>query len=89
MTRKLMSRRAALAGLGTSSLMLAGCDKLIANPSFLQMLESVENLTRGGQRLVLTSNAPLAREYQPSDITRNFKANGTVRPQARTMGAWR
>ena len=81
MTRKL-TRRAALGGLGAGGLMLAGCDKLTADPNFLKMLESVEKLNRGGQRLVLTSEAPLAREYQPSDITRNFKANGTVRPTA-------
>jgi len=75
-----ITRRMALTGLGASGLVLAGCDKLIENPNFLQMLESAEKLNQSGQRVLLTSSAPLAREYQPSDITRNFKANGTVRP---------
>jgi DMSO/TMAO reductase YedYZ molybdopterin-dependent catalytic subunit len=44
------------------------------------MLAGAENLNLTGQRLVLNSSTPLAREYQKSDISRVFKANGTVRP---------
>jgi DMSO/TMAO reductase YedYZ molybdopterin-dependent catalytic subunit len=77
----LITRRATLLGIGGSGLMLSGCEKISQIPGFRGMLESAEHLSRGGQRLVLTSSRPLAREYQRSDITRNFKANGTVRPQ--------
>jgi DMSO/TMAO reductase YedYZ molybdopterin-dependent catalytic subunit len=44
------------------------------------MLEAAEKLSFGGQRLVLSSSAPLAREYSKSDISRVFKANGSIRP---------
>jgi DMSO/TMAO reductase YedYZ molybdopterin-dependent catalytic subunit len=81
MKRELISRRAALSGvIGAGSLALTGCDKLSANNTFQKMLESAENLSLGGQRLVLSSSAPLAREYTQADISRVFKANGTVRP---------
>src|ERR1700704_5635902 len=77
----LITRRATLLGIGGSGLMLSGCEKISQIPGFRGMLESAEHLSRGGQRLVLTSSRPLAREYQRSGIARNFKANGTVRPQ--------
>lgn len=81
MTRELITRRAALMGVvGTGGLILSGCDKLSQNQTFQRMLEGAEKLNLGGQRLVLNSSTPLAREYQKSDISRVFKANGTVRP---------
>jgi DMSO/TMAO reductase YedYZ molybdopterin-dependent catalytic subunit len=80
MTRKLITRRTALTGLGATGLMLASCDKLTESPTFLKLLESAEDVNKTGQRLVLTSTGPLAREYTEADITPNFKANGTVRP---------
>ncbi len=79
-TRRLITRRAALTGLGASGLMLAGCDRLTESPTFVRMLEGAEKVNQTGQRLVLTSTGPLAREYSASDITPRFKANGTVRP---------
>ena len=78
--RRLITRRTALLGLGGASLALAGCDKLTESPTFLKLLEGAEKVNQTGQRLVLTSSAPLAREYTEADITPNFKANGTVRP---------
>jgi DMSO/TMAO reductase YedYZ molybdopterin-dependent catalytic subunit len=81
MTRALITRRAALLGaMGTGGLILSGCDKLSGNQTFQRMLEGAEKLNLTGQRLVLNSSTPLAREYQKSDISRVFKANGTVRP---------
>jgi DMSO/TMAO reductase YedYZ molybdopterin-dependent catalytic subunit len=62
-------------------LVLSGCDKLSQNQTFQRMLETAERLSLGSHRTVLTSNAPLAREYSASDISRVFKANGTVRPE--------
>ena len=79
----MITRRAALTGLvGTGGLILSGCDRLSQNQTFQRMLEGAEKLNLGGQRLILNSSAPLAREYQKSDISRVFKANGTVRPDA-------
>jgi DMSO/TMAO reductase YedYZ molybdopterin-dependent catalytic subunit len=80
LTRRMLTRRAALTGLGASGLVLAGCDRFTQSPSFVRLLEGAEKANQTGQRLVLTSTGPLAREYTPADITPRFKANGTVRP---------
>jgi DMSO/TMAO reductase YedYZ molybdopterin-dependent catalytic subunit len=80
MTSRLLTRRMAL--LGAGGLALAGCDRLGRHPTFQQMLESAESVNHTGQRLVLTSSGPLAREYPRSDISPVFKANGTVRPSS-------
>ena len=81
MKRELITRRAALLGtLGAGGLVLSGCDQLGQNRTFARMLEAAEKLSLGGQRLVLNSSAPLAREYAKSDVSRVFKANGTTRP---------
>ena len=83
MTREFLTRRAALTGaMGAAGLMLAGCDKLSQTQTFQRMLGGAEKLNLAGQRLVLNSSQPLAREYSPSDISRVFKANGTVRPDS-------
>jgi DMSO/TMAO reductase YedYZ molybdopterin-dependent catalytic subunit len=82
-SRRLITRRTALVGaMSAGGLILAGCDKVGQNPTFAQLLQSAEKLNQRGQRLVLTSTGPLAREYQKSDISVNFKANGTVRPES-------
>ena len=84
MTRKLLTRRTALtgmAGAGTG-LLLSGCDRIMQIPGALSMLESAEFLSRHAQRAVLRDGRPLAREYQRSEISKNFKANGTTRPQS-------
>ncbi len=75
-----LTRRAALAATG--GLVLAGCDKLSQSPTVQKILGSAEKLNLGGQRLVLNSSQPLAREYPASEISRVFKANGTVRPDS-------
>ena len=78
MSNVLISRRTALAAAG--GLVLAGCDQLSQNATVQKVLSGAESLNLGGQRLVLTSSQPLAREYPASEISRVFKANGTVRP---------
>ena len=82
MTRKLLTRRSALTGLAGagSGLLLSGCERIVQVPGALSMLESAEKLSQHGQRLVLRQTTPLAREYPRSAISRNFKANGTTRP---------
>src|ERR1700687_1852777 len=84
MTRDSLTRRAALMGAG--GLALSGCDQLSQNKTFQKMLEGAEKLSLNGQRLVLNSSQPLAREYQPSDISRDFKANGTIKPDSADYG---
>jgi len=82
MTRKLLTRRSALTGLvgAGGGLLLSGCERIVQIPGMLGMLESAEKLSQRGQRLVLGSSTPLAREYTRAEISRNFKANGTTRP---------
>ena len=82
MTRTLLTRRSALTGLaGAGGLLLSGCERISQMPGVLGLLESAEKLSEHGQRIVLGQSTPLAREYARTDISRNFKANGTTRPQ--------
>ena len=83
MTRKLLTRRSALTGLvgGGTGLLLSGCDRIVQMPGVLSMLESAELVSQHTQRAILGQVRPLAREYQRSEISKNFKANGTTRPQ--------
>lgn len=69
---------AATASLG--ALWLGGCDKLTNDPKFAKVLRSAEGLTQRAQRLV-TDRKALAREFAAADISRDFRANGTRRPQ--------
>jgi DMSO/TMAO reductase YedYZ molybdopterin-dependent catalytic subunit len=84
MTRKLLTRRTALTGLvgGGSGLLLSGCERIVQIPGVFSMLESAELLSQHSQRTLLRQTTPLAREYPRSEISRNFKANGTTRPQS-------
>jgi DMSO/TMAO reductase YedYZ molybdopterin-dependent catalytic subunit len=77
-----IDRRRWLAGVGASlgSLWLAGCDRLTANPTFTGVLKIAEKWSQGAQRLV-TDRKALAREFTAADISKDFKANGTMRPQ--------
>jgi DMSO/TMAO reductase YedYZ molybdopterin-dependent catalytic subunit len=58
---------------------LAACDKLTMNPSVQRSLASAEGLTRRVQRLVLDRTA-LAQEFTEAEISRDFKANGSIGP---------
>jgi DMSO/TMAO reductase YedYZ molybdopterin-dependent catalytic subunit len=75
-----LTRRAAITAAG--GLVLAGCDKLSGSPTVQKILSGAEQLNLTGQRLVLTTSQPLAREYPASEISRDFKANGTVQPDS-------
>ena len=84
MMRKLLTRRTALTGIvgAGGGLLLSGCERIVQIPGVQSMLESAEKLSQHGQRLILSSSAPLAREYSRAEISKNFKANGTTRPQS-------
>jgi DMSO/TMAO reductase YedYZ molybdopterin-dependent catalytic subunit len=72
-----LSRRAALIGAaGAGGLMLAGCDKLSASPSFLRVLATAESWNMNLQRALVGRNR-LAREFSKADISPTFKANGS------------
>ena len=71
-------RRHWLAAMG--ALLVSACDRLNNNPKVVATLQGAEHLTRRAQRL-LTDRKALAREFTPADISADFKANGTLRPQ--------
>jgi DMSO/TMAO reductase YedYZ molybdopterin-dependent catalytic subunit len=74
--RSLLVRSAAAGG----ALLLGGCDSLSQSPSFRSLLGLGEGANKLSQRLVLGAKT-LAPEYAEADISRHFKANGSVNPQ--------
>jgi DMSO/TMAO reductase YedYZ molybdopterin-dependent catalytic subunit len=73
--RRFLARAAA----GIGGLMLGSCDKLSENFEFTELLKSAEPVTRWVQRIVVGRTA-LAREYPESDLSPEFRANGTTEP---------
>lgn len=69
------------AALGATGAGLAGCDRIAASPAVNQRLNAAEGVTFHVQRLLLGRNA-LAREYPPSAISPDFRANGTINPDS-------
>jgi DMSO/TMAO reductase YedYZ molybdopterin-dependent catalytic subunit len=82
--RSTISRRSFLAkaAAGGSTLLLGGCDALSQSPSFRSVLSQAEGATKAVQRLLLGQRS-LAREYTEADLSRHFKANGSINPQDR------
>lgn len=75
-----LSRRG-LIGVGASAggLLLAGCDRLTASPTFREALRGGEALTMRAQRLI-TNRAALAPEFDAAQLSPVFRANGTRQP---------
>ena len=73
--RKLMAGTTGALG----ALLLSGCDRLSENTTVQRVLASAENLTRRMQRL-LGGSHKLAPEYTEADLSKEFKANGTLDP---------
>jgi len=63
-----------------SAALLGGCDDLSSQPWVRRILATEETLTRTAQRALLSPKA-LAREYSEADLSKNFKANGSIDPQ--------
>lgn len=61
---------------GTAAIVLGGCDRLSAAPTFREFLAGAEGLTQRVQRALLWRGA-LAREYSMADLSRTFRANGS------------
>ena len=79
MSQLILSRRQllVLGASGASGLLLSGCDQVSTSPTGLGILQSAEKLSQASQRLLLNRQG-LAREFQSSDISRVFKANGST-----------
>ena len=78
MTPPLLTRRRLIAGgAAFGGLLLAGCDRLSASPTFRDLLARAEPVTMASQRGLL-AGGQLAREVKPSDISPLFRANGSV-----------
>lgn len=76
---KLTRRRffhAGAIGLGAG---LMGCERVAGNPAGRSVLELAEQVTYSAQRLLLGASR-LAPEFNETDISPNFKANGTSDP---------
>jgi DMSO/TMAO reductase YedYZ molybdopterin-dependent catalytic subunit len=75
-----MNRRGWLkGGAALAGLWLAACDRANQNPAAASVLRGAEGLTRRAQRLVVNRKA-LAREFTLADISRDFRANGSIDP---------
>ncbi len=72
--------------IGTASatvtgLALSGCDRITQSPQVNRVLDAGETLDRGAHRLIVGPTA-LAREYRESDISPDFKPNGSTDPDS-------
>jgi DMSO/TMAO reductase YedYZ molybdopterin-dependent catalytic subunit len=81
--RKLKSSRrsflkAGLAGFGVP--LLAGCNRADAGQLRTTLFDTAEQMSYRVQRFLIGGTS-LAREFSESDISPNFKANGTTDPQ--------
>ncbi len=76
----LVTRRALVTGgaLGAGAL-LAGCDRIAANPDARAILFSGEKINRGLQR-ALSNRHSLAEEYRPDQMSPVFRVNGNANP---------
>lgn len=76
-----IDRRRLLLGsaAGLATLLLGGCDRLSTSPSVQRTLDTAESVNRWLQRLISGRDA-LAREYAESDISAQFRANGSTDP---------
>jgi DMSO/TMAO reductase YedYZ molybdopterin-dependent catalytic subunit len=70
--------RRALAG--SSALLLAGCDRLGANESFVKLLGSGETASRSVRDAVGTLTTTMAQEFTRADLSPTFRGNGNTDP---------
>ena len=77
MTDFMLQRRTLIAG--GAGLLLAGCDKIVANPQARKILFAGDDIHRGLQR-ALQDRSALAPEYRPDQMSPIFRSNGTRNP---------
>jgi DMSO/TMAO reductase YedYZ molybdopterin-dependent catalytic subunit len=77
----MITRRKLIGSLGaaTGGLLLSGCNKINANPAVRTVLTSAEGLTMRAQR-VISDRSAMAPEYDRTDMSPIFRANGTRQP---------
>ncbi|MDQ2765418.1 MAG: molybdopterin-binding protein [Pseudomonadota bacterium] len=77
----LLSRRRVIGslGIGTTGLLLSGCDKISASPVMQNVLGAGRGLTMRAQRLI-TNRTALAPEFAASDMSPVFRTNGNTMP---------
>ena len=98
MNKLILPRRRFLGGLalGTSGLILGGCDAIIENENVLKTIKQADRLTYGAQRALVDRQA-LAQEFSGADLSPTFRANGSVMVDtpsykqhvAENFGSWR
>jgi DMSO/TMAO reductase YedYZ molybdopterin-dependent catalytic subunit len=69
--------RGAVAAAGSA--MLAGCDRLSHNESFVETLKSAQHLSRAAHKNVAPRPA-MAQEFGPADVAQTFRSNGSLDP---------
>ena len=69
--------RGAVAAAGSA--MLAGCDRLSQNESFVETLKSAQYLSRAAHKIVAPRPA-MAQEFSEADVAQTFRGNGTLNP---------
>jgi DMSO/TMAO reductase YedYZ molybdopterin-dependent catalytic subunit len=81
MTSVRLSRRKLLTALGAtgSALVLSGCDRLSQDPRVRSVLYTEDDLNRMVQGFLLSPSS-LAREFPESEISTDFRANGSTNP---------
>jgi DMSO/TMAO reductase YedYZ molybdopterin-dependent catalytic subunit len=79
------SRRLFLTGgaAAAGGLLLSGCDGLSQSPEFRKVLYTGEDLTMLVQRALLSPSS-MAKEFPASEISANFRANGSTDPDDAT-----
>lgn len=73
----MIARRSLLTG--GAGLLLAGCDRVVQNPTARRILFAGEDMQRGLQRALSDRAAP-APEFRPDQMSPIFRANGTHNP---------
>ncbi|WP_454278481.1 molybdopterin-dependent oxidoreductase [Sphingomonas sp. Marseille-Q8236] len=71
---------------GGAGLLLAGCDKIIEQPTARKILFAGEDMQKGLQR-ALTNRGALAPEYRRDQMSPYFRTNGTRHPGTPEYGA--
>lgn len=69
--------RGAVAAAGSA--LLAGCDRLSSNQSFVEVLKSAQHLSHAVHKVVAPRTA-LAQEFDASEVAKTFRSNGTRDP---------
>ena len=78
---EVLHRRNWIKGVGASltGLWLAACDKINDNPKVQETLLKAEGVNQKVHRALIDRKA-LAKEFTPADISKDFRANGSISP---------